>query len=56
MRESHDRDVAVFLVSGGFTRIILDVARILDVPEENVFANVLHFDEEGECKVFLEMN
>ena len=45
--ELQRRQRSVYLVSGGFTRIILDVAAKLGVPGENVHANVLHFDEEG---------
>jgi phosphoserine phosphatase len=48
----HSRCVDVYLVSGGFSRIILPVARLLNVPEENVFANVLQFDENGKYRGF----
>jgi len=37
----------VFLVSGGFSRIIVPVARQLGIPDGNVFANVLQFDDQG---------
>jgi len=43
----HRRNVKVFLVTGGFRAIVLPVAKILDIPEANVFANVLHFDPDG---------
>lgn len=43
-----DRQVDVYLVSGGFRRMILPVARILEIDEKNVFANRLLFcDEDG---------
>jgi len=48
----HSRCVDVYLVSGGFSRIILPVANLLNVPEENVFANVLQFDENGNYRGF----
>jgi len=48
----HARCVDVYLVSGGFSRIILPVAKMLNVPEENVFANVLQFDENGDFRGF----
>jgi phosphoserine phosphatase len=47
VRILHQRDVAVYLVSGGFRRLILPVAHLLGIPDENVFANVLQFDETG---------
>lgn len=48
----HQKRVDVYLVSGGFSRIILPVAKMLNIPEENVFANVLQFDEHGEFRGF----
>jgi len=47
VRILHQRDVAVYLVSGGFRRLILPVAHLLNIPDENVFANILQFDETG---------
>jgi len=43
----HRKNVKVFLVTGGFRAIVLPVAKILDIPEAQVFANVLAFDEDG---------
>lgn len=47
MKTLHDRGTAVYLVSGGFKRIIQRVARELDICNENIFANTLLFDNEG---------
>lgn len=47
MKELKRRGVAVYLVSGGFRRIIMPVARLLGIPRENVFANELLFDNDG---------
>ncbi|CAH3013746.1 unnamed protein product [Porites evermanni] len=43
----HDRGTAVYLVSGGFKRIIQRAAKELDICNENIFANTLLFDNEG---------
>ena len=43
----HDRGTAVYLVSGGFKRIIQKAAKELDICNENIFANTLLFDNEG---------
>ena len=43
----HDRGTAVYLVSGGFKRIIQGAAKELDICNENIFANTLLFDNEG---------
>ena len=37
----------IFLVSGGFHGIVDHVAKELDIPLENVFANRLLFDDNG---------
>jgi len=52
VRTLHARRVDVYLVSGGFSHIIFPVAKILNIPEENIFANVLQFDENGEYRGF----
>jgi len=39
------RDVDVFLVSGGFRYLIIPVARMLNIPMANIFANELLFDK-----------
>jgi phosphoserine phosphatase len=43
----HARGTDVYLVSGGFSFAILPLAARLAIPEKNVFANVLQFDESG---------
>ncbi|VDM44831.1 unnamed protein product [Toxocara canis] len=45
--ELHRRHIDVYLVSGGFRRLILPVARLLNIPKENVFANEILFDNMG---------
>ena len=47
MKTLHDRGTAVYLVSGGFKRIIQGAAKELDICNENIFANTLLFDNEG---------
>jgi len=37
----------VFLVSGGFTQMIYPVAKSLDIPYTNVYANTILFDHVG---------
>lgn len=43
----HNRDVDVYLVSGGFYTIIEPVANELDVPVKNIFANRIKFYFDG---------
>ena len=43
----HLRDVDVYLVSGGFKSLIEPVAKELNIPIENVFANRLKFYFDG---------
>jgi len=43
----HKKKVHVFLITGGFRAIVLPVAKRLNIPEANVFANVLQFDQQG---------
>ncbi|GFS18427.1 phosphoserine phosphatase [Elysia marginata] len=38
---------SVFLVSGGFRRIIGPIAEALSIPADHVYANRLLFDEDG---------
>lgn len=45
--ELHKRNKQVFLVSGGFTSIILPAAKILNIPAQNVFANQIKFYFDG---------
>jgi len=47
IKELKRRGIAVYLVSGGFRRIIMQVARALGIPREHVFANELLFDDDG---------
>ncbi|WIA14356.1 hypothetical protein OEZ85_002885 [Tetradesmus obliquus] len=45
------RDIAVYLISGGFRELTLPIAKHLGVPKENVFANRMNWqwdDETGE--------
>ncbi|ROT68058.1 phosphoserine phosphatase isoform X1 [Penaeus vannamei] len=44
----HARDVDVYLVSGGFRSLIAPVAKMLNIPLENIFANRLKFFYDGE--------
>ena len=37
----------MYLVSGGFRRLIEPVAEFLNIPRENVFANRILFDRKG---------
>jgi phosphoserine phosphatase len=43
----HAKNVAVYLISGGFTSIITPVANQLRIPLSNVIANRLLFFHEG---------
>lgn len=43
----HDRRIPVYLVTGGFRRIVEPVARLLRIPPSNIFANDLLFDPEN---------
>lgn len=47
MKKLHEKGTAVYLISGGFKRIIERAAEELNIPSENVFANRLLFDDEG---------
>ena len=47
MQTLHEQGIAVYLISGGFKRIIHRAAKQLNIPSENVFANRLLFDDEG---------
>lgn len=38
------RNVAVFLVSGGFRHLINPVAEKLGIPQENIYANKIFFE------------
>ncbi|CAB3406688.1 unnamed protein product [Caenorhabditis bovis] len=43
----HSRGVDVFLVSGGFRRLILPVAELLGIDKSKIFANEILFDKTG---------
>ena len=43
----HERQVAVYLITGGFHSIVDPVAEKLNIPLQNVFANRLLFHEDG---------
>lgn len=42
------KGIPVFLVSGGFKEIINEVAKDLELPLENIYANRIIFDENGQ--------
>ena len=42
------RGTAIYLVSGGFQQLIKPVAQEIGISMENVYANRLLFDEEGQ--------
>ncbi|XP_076447708.1 phosphoserine phosphatase-like isoform X2 [Babylonia areolata] len=46
------RNTTVFLVSGGFRRLIEPAAQLLNIPKEHIFANRLLFDENGQYSGF----
>ncbi len=44
MRRLEDSGRRVYLVSGGFRQVIHPIAKILDIPLTNVFANRILFE------------
>jgi len=46
------RGTEVYLVSGGFRQMIAPVATQLHIPSDNIFANTLLFDDQGEFAGF----
>lgn len=48
----HERNVKVFLISGGFHCIVDNVAKRLNIPPNHVFANNLKFDLNGDYAGF----
>jgi len=52
MARLQERQVAIYLVSGGFTMMIEPIADILKIPRENIFANTILFDDDGNYKDF----
>eukprot|EP00117_Sycon_ciliatum_P000804 scpid70002/ scgid6723/ Phosphoserine phosphatase; L-3-phosphoserine phosphatase; O-phosphoserine phosphohydrolase len=43
----HERGTHVYMVSGGFSHLIEPIADQLHIPHENIFCNVMQFDERG---------
>ncbi|VDN28434.1 unnamed protein product [Gongylonema pulchrum] len=50
--ELHRRGTHVYLVSGSFRILVAPVARLLSIPDTNVFANELLFDANGRYSGF----
>ncbi|KAB0799978.1 hypothetical protein PPYR_07858 [Photinus pyralis] len=48
----HEKTVPVYLVSGGFRRLIGPVAKRLNIPEGRIYANTLLFSDSGEYAGF----
>ena len=42
-----DRDVDVYLVSGGFRQMINPLAEVLNIDKSRIYANNLLFDDDG---------
>jgi len=42
-----ERDVDIYMVSGGFKRLIIPVADKLGIPSSNIFANEFLFNKDG---------
>lgn len=43
----HKQGTRVYLVTGGFRVIVEPIAKGLNIPIENIYANEILFDEEG---------
>ncbi|MCO5551031.1 hypothetical protein L7F22_004527 [Adiantum nelumboides] len=52
IRKLHAKGKSVYLISGGFRQMIAPVAKILDIREDNIFANRLLFNENGSYSGF----
>lgn len=52
VKSLHEKNVDVWLVSGGFRIMIEPVAKRLNIPISNIMANHILFDENGEYKGF----
>lgn len=48
----HKQKAEVYLVSGGFRELIYPVAKLIGIPESNVFANRLLFHPNGDYMDF----
>ena len=44
----HYRGVNVYLISGGFSHMILPIAKLLGIPGDRVYANELRFSDKGQ--------
>ena len=47
-----EKDIAVFLVSGGFRLMIEPVAEKIGIPLYNIYANTIFFDRDGKYNGF----
>ncbi|XP_022093227.1 phosphoserine phosphatase-like [Acanthaster planci] len=50
----HARGTAVYLVTGGFFCTVVELAKALQIPEENIFANRMKFYYSGDFAGFCE--
>ncbi len=48
----HEKNIEVFLVSGGFRLMIEPVAKELNIPFGNIYANTILFDDKDEYAGF----
>ena len=48
-----ENDVNIFIISGGFKEVILPFSKFLHLPEQNVYAVEIHWDNQGN---FIELN
>jgi len=42
------RDIDIYIISGGLRQLILPITRTLNIPDNNVYANTILFDDRGE--------
>jgi phosphoserine phosphatase len=52
VKHLHDRGTLVFLISGGFRNMIIDIADELGIPEHRIYANTIIFDSDGKYSSF----
>jgi phosphoserine phosphatase len=50
----HEKNKRVYLISGGFRRMVYPVATRLNIPFNRVYANEIYFDKEGNYESFCE--
>lgn len=48
----HQRGKSVYVISGGFRRLIEPLAKSLDIESENVYCNELLFNDKGKVHCF----